>query len=69
MAPQARQAKATWPHLVVTRVSRGRSTRTKRTPSGHYVGINVSARDLALRCRRLLEALGHRESDIEYIYE
>ncbi len=43
--------------------------RRVQIPSGHYVDINVSARDVALRCRRLLEAFGHSDSDLEYLYE
>ena len=49
--------------------SRVRGTRIKQTPSGHYVDINLSAQSIRERVVRLLEALGHRESDIEYIYE
>ena len=49
--------------------SRVRGTRIKQTPSGHYVDINLSAQSIRERVVRLLEALGHRESDLEYIYE
>lgn len=37
--------------------------------SGHYVDIKVSAKDASVRCRRLLEAFGHSQSDLEYLYE
>jgi hypothetical protein len=47
---------------------RVRATRIKQTPSGHYVDINLSAQSIKERVIRLLEALGHRESDLEYIY-
>ena len=43
--------------------------RSVQIPSGHYVDINVSAKDVVLRCRRLLEAFGYSESDLEYLYE
>ena len=43
--------------------------RRVQIPSGHYVDINVSAQDVAVRCRRMLEAFGHSESDLEYLYE
>ena len=43
--------------------------RRVQIPSGHYVDINVSARDVARRCRRLLEAFGYSESDLEYLHE
>ena len=49
--------------------SRVRGTRIKQTPSGHYVDINLSAQSIGERVVRLLEALGHRESDLEYVYE
>ena len=49
--------------------SRVRGTRIKQTPSGHYVDINLSAQSIRERVVRLLEALGHRESDLEYVYE
>ena len=49
--------------------SRVRGTRIRQTPSGHYVDINLSARSIRERVVRLLEALGHRESDLEYLYE
>lgn len=41
----------------------------KQTPSGHYVDINLSAQSIRERVVRLLEALSHRESDLEYVYE
>ena len=44
-------------------------TRRVQIPSGHYVDTNLSAKDVVLRCRRLLEAFGHHESDLEYLYE
>lgn len=47
--------------------SRVRGTRIKQTPSGHYVDINLSARTIRERVVRLLEALGHRESDLVYL--
>ena len=43
--------------------------RRVQIPSGHYVDINVSAKDVALRCRRLLQAFGYSESDLEYLHE
>ena len=43
--------------------------RRVQIPSGHYVDINVSAKDVAVRCRRMLEAFGHSQSDLEYLYE
>ena len=49
--------------------SRVRGTRIKQTPSGQYVDINLSAKSIRERVGRLLEALGHRESDLEYVYE
>ena len=48
---------------------RVRGTRIKQTPSGHYVDINLNALDIRQRAIQLLEALGHCESDLEYIYE
>ncbi len=48
---------------------RVRGTRIKQTPSGHYVDINLSAQSIGGRAVQLLEALGHRESDLEYLYE
>ena len=41
----------------------------RQTPSGHYVDLNVSAADVRRRAVRLLEALGHRGADLEYVYE
>ena len=49
--------------------SRVRSTRTKQTSSGYYVDVNLSAQSIRERVVRLLEALGYRESDLEYVYE
>ncbi|MXZ98483.1 MAG: hypothetical protein F4076_02685 [Acidimicrobiaceae bacterium] len=48
---------------------RVRGTRLKQTPSGHYVDINLSAEDIKKRVVQLLAALGHRDSDLEYLYE
>lgn len=48
---------------------RVRSTRMRQTPSGHYVDVNLSARDIRDRAIELLNALGHHESDLEYLYE
>lgn len=49
--------------------TRVRGTRIKQTSSGHYVDINLSAQSIKERVLRLLEALGHRESELEYVYE
>ncbi|MCY4423474.1 MAG: hypothetical protein OXC06_10430 [Acidimicrobiaceae bacterium] len=49
--------------------SRVRGTRVKQAPSGHYVDVNLSAGEQRRRAVRLLEALGHGESDLEYVYE
>jgi len=49
--------------------ARVRPQRVKQTPSGMYVDVNVSARDVKKRAARLLEALGHNESDLVYLYE
>ena len=43
--------------------------RVKQTPSGLWVDTNLGASDIRKRALRLLEALGHRESDLEYVYE
>ncbi len=43
--------------------------RIKQTPSGHHVDTNLSAQSIRERVVRLLEALGYRESDLEYVYE
>lgn len=43
--------------------------RVKQTSSGLYVDINLSAQDVRKRAVRLLEALGHDESDLVYLYE
>lgn len=48
---------------------RVRGTRIRQTPSGHYVDTNLSARRVKERAVRLMEALGHREADLEYLYE
>ncbi len=48
---------------------RVRGTRIRQTPSGHYVDVNLSARQVKRRAVELLEVLGHRESDLEYLYE
>ena len=48
---------------------RVRGTRLKQAPSGHYVDINLSAEDIKKRVVQLLEALGHRNSDLEYLYK
>lgn len=48
---------------------RVRGTRIKQTPSGHHVDVNLNARDIQERAIQLLKALGHRESDLEYLYE
>ena len=48
---------------------RVRGTRLKQTPSGQYVDINLSAEDIKKRVVQLLAALGHRDSDLEYLYE
>ncbi|MDE0664546.1 MAG: hypothetical protein OXH67_03050 [Acidimicrobiaceae bacterium] len=43
--------------------------RVKQTPSGLWVDINLSAQDVRKRTSRLLQALGHDESDLVYLYE
>jgi hypothetical protein len=48
---------------------RVRGTRIRQTPAGHYLDVNLSARDIRKRAIRLMEALGHSESDLEYLYE
>ncbi len=48
---------------------RVRGTRIRQTPSGHCVDINLSARQVKRRAVELLEVFGHRESDLEYLYE
>ena len=44
-------------------------TRIKQTAAGHFVNVNLSARNIRKRSVRLMEALGYRESDLEYVYE
>ena len=50
-------------------IERVRGTRIKQSPSGHYVDVNLNAGDIRERAIQLLKALGHRESDLEYLYE
>ena len=46
-----------------------RGTRVERTASGHHVNVNLSAATIKERTTALLEAFGHSESDLEYVYE
>ena len=46
-----------------------RNQRIAQIPSGHYVDVNLSAAASADRCRRILEAFGYSESDLELLYE
>ena len=43
--------------------------RIKQTAIGHFVNVNLSARNIRKRVVRLMETFGYRESDLEYIYE
>ena len=43
--------------------------RVKQTAAGHFVNVNLSARNIRKRVVRLMEALGYRESDLKYLYE
>jgi len=46
-----------------------RGTNISQTASGHYVDVNLSAATIKSRAVDLMEAFGHRESDLEYLYE
>lgn len=54
-------------------VSRNRQqvhgARIKQTAAGHFVNVNLSAKEIRTRAVQFMEALGHRESDLEYLYE
>ena len=41
----------------------------QQTAAGHFVNVNLSAREIRTRAVQFMEALGHRESDLEYLYE
>ena len=43
--------------------------RIKQTATGHFVNVNLSARNIRKRVVRLMETFGYRESDVEYVYE
>ena len=49
--------------------ARVRGTRIRRTAARHYLDVNLTARDIRKRAVQLMEALGHRQSDLEYVYE
>ena len=43
--------------------------RIKQTATGHFVNVNLSARNIRKRVVRLMETFGYGESDLEYVYE
>lgn len=46
-----------------------RGPHIKQTAAGHFVNVNLSAREIRTRAVQFMEALGHRESDLEYLYK
>ena len=45
------------------------SKNPRQTPSGYFVNVHMTAKRHRQRWTRMLEAFGHSESDLEYLYE